>query len=94
MTKNIQKIKQYLFDENLYFESNIETNLTQIVFNKFDTEITVWFKFDSSLMRMLINGESCLKAHYSNEIEEIIEQIDIYCKQQECQQQQIVEIFT
>jgi hypothetical protein len=94
MDKNLQKLKQYLFDKNLYFESKIDTDLSQIVFYKFDTEFSVYFKFDSNMIRMLINSDTDLKSYYSNDISEIVDEIDIYCKRQECQLRQTVEIFT
>ena len=94
MNKNLQKLKQYLFDNNLYFKSKVDKELSQIVFFKFDTEFSIYFKFDSNMIRMLINSDTDLKSHYSNEISEIVDEIDIYCKIQECQPYQIVETYT
>lgn len=93
MNQNIKKIKQYLFDLNIYFESKIDSRSTQIHFYQFDLEFTIFFVNDDIMMRMLINGESVLKTYYSEKIEELIDQIAIYCKQQECQQQPIAEIY-
>ena len=92
MTQNIKTFKQYLFDLNIYFQSNIDNRSTQISFYKYDVEFTIFFVHDDKMMRMLINGAIVLKSFYSIQISELIEQIDIYCKQQECQQHQIAEI--
>ena len=92
MTQNIKTLKQYLFDLNIYFQTFIETHSIQISFYRYDLEFTLFFVHEDKMMRMLINGEIVLKSFYSEKIRELIEQIDIYCKQQECQQQTIAEI--
>ena len=92
MNQHIKTFKQYLFNLNTYFQQDITNYSTQISFHRYDTEFTIFFVNGDNMLRMLINGEIILKTFYSEKIEELIDQIAIYCKQQECQQHQIAEI--
>lgn len=75
------ELKNWLFDNDIFFETKIEENCTEICFKLFGTEFFVYFVSHSDMIRMLsISMCQKINTQYSEKIEDILEYVAIYNK--------------
>lgn len=90
----MKKLKNYLFDNDIFFKSNIDNDSTEISFFINGYNISIFFKENRKMIVALIYNDDILKTYYENDIDDILTHIAIYIKIAiECQQQQIAVDF-